>query len=119
MASPSKVTAFLDITGDWDPSLILVMISAIAVHGVSYFFIVKRRRPILAVHFQIPTRRDIDSKLVTGAVIFGMGWGLAGFCPGPAIVASATLNPSVLLFLAGMIGGIYAYTLIYQKIFGK
>jgi len=109
MTLPTKVIGFLDVTGAWDPSLAFVMIGAIAVHGVSYRLIMRRSSPVLTPKFFIPSRRDLDAKLLLGALIFGIGWGLGGFCPGPAIVASVSGHASVLIFVASMVAGIYAH----------
>ena len=107
MTLPGKVIGFLDITGKWDPSLAFVMIGAILVHATALRMIRKRSSPILASEFQIPAKKQIDLKLLTGAFIFGTGWGIGGFCPGPAIVASVSGAPSVLVFLASMIVGTF------------
>ena len=85
MIDPAKVLGFLDVTGNWDPSLALVMVGALAVMATAYRIAGARAGPLLTGAFRIPTRRDVDSRLVTGAVIFGVGWGLVGFCPGPAV----------------------------------
>jgi uncharacterized membrane protein YedE/YeeE len=115
MTLPSKVIGFLDITGNWDPSLAFVMVGAISVHAVTYRLIMKRPRPILSAKFLVPTRRDIDAKLVVGSIIFGAGWGLGGFCPGPALVALATGQAKVLVFVAAMCGGIVLHR-VYAKL---
>jgi len=119
MTQPAKIIGFLDITGDWDPSLVLVMLGAIAVHSVSYWLITKRESPILTAKFQIPTRRDIDPKLIVGSLLFGAGWGLGGFCPGPAIVASVSGGASVLVFLVSMCAGVYLHQVANKYIFSK
>ena len=87
---PAKVTAFLDFFGDWDPSLAFVMIGAILMHAVLYRLIRRRPVPLFASAFSIPTRTDIDTRLVGGAALFGIGWGLGGFCPGPAVTSLAS-----------------------------
>ncbi len=87
MTQPSKVVGFLDFTGAWDPSLALVMGGALGTHALLRRFVVMRPRPLLAAEFSVPTKTDIDGRLVAGAAIFGVGWGLGGFCPGPALVA--------------------------------
>jgi len=115
MTLPSKVIGFLDITGNWDPSLAFVMVGAISVHAVTYRLIMKRPSPILSAKFLVPTRRDIDAKLVVGSIIFGAGWGLGGFCPGPALVALATGQAKVLVFVAAMCGGIVLHR-VYAKL---
>lgn len=114
MTLPEKVIGFLDVTGHWDPSLAYVMVGAIAVHGVSYRWITNRESPMLTPSFQIPTKRQIDPKLILGSMLFGVGWGLAGFCPGPAIVGVVSGAPSVLIFSASMIGGVYMHR-VYEK----
>ena len=115
MTLPSKVLGFLDVTGNWDASLIFVMVGAILVHGVSYRLIKKRDSPVLVANFQITTRRDIDWKLILGSAIFGAGWGLGGFCPGPALVSVVTGQSSVLIFVLSMIVGIYLHQFISSR----
>ena len=92
MTLPSKVIGFLDVFGEWDPSLLAVMVGAILVHAISYRIVTKRESPILVAKFQIPTRRDVDWKLVMGSVMFGAGWGLGGFCTGPALVSLSLIH---------------------------
>lgn len=111
MTLPQKVIGFLDITGAWDPSLAFVMVGAVVVHMVSYRLIRKRPSPLLAPRFVIPTRRDLTPSLIAGSFIFGVGWGLGGFCPGPALVGTVSGNPAVLTFVASMIVGMYAHRL--------
>ena len=89
MTDPAKVIGFLDIAGNWDPSLAFVMAGAIAVGVFAFAFARKRSASLFGDAMRLPTRRDVDLRLVLGSVIFGIGWGLAGFCPGPALVASA------------------------------
>jgi len=108
MMNPLKVLSFLDVTGAWDPSLALVMAGALAVTMLGYRFVLRRERPMLAASFSLPAKRDIDARLVAGAAIFGIGWGLAGFCPGPAITALGTGEPRVALFVAAMALGMVA-----------
>ncbi len=103
MTIPAKVRGFLDFAGAWDPTLVFVMGGAIAVHFVAYRLIRGRSSPVLADGFQIPTRRDIDAKLLAGAAVFGLGWGLAGYCPGPAVTSLTTGAPSVAVFVAAML----------------
>lgn len=108
MTRPSKILGFLDVLGGWDPSLAFVMVGAIGVH----FFFVRRARkaasPRLAPRFTWPPEKRIDARLLAGAAVFGIGWGLAGYCPGPALVALATLGPGVLVFVAAMAAGTFA-----------
>lgn len=116
MSNPHKVLNFLDIFGDWDPSLALVMAGAILVYAPVYRRLRGEREPKFGDRFHWPTRRDIDVKLVVGSILFGIGWGIAGFCPGPAIVAVATGEPSVLAFFAAMVLGILAQGLFARRL---
>ncbi|MCC6849447.1 MAG: YeeE/YedE family protein [Deltaproteobacteria bacterium] len=111
MTQPARVLGFLDVAGDWDPSLVLVMAGAIAVYGAAFPFVMRRRRPLLAATFQVPARRDVDGRLVVGALVFGVGWGLAGLCPGPALTALASGDPGVAIFVGAMLGGMAAHRL--------
>jgi hypothetical protein len=106
MANPAKVQNFLDIAGTFDPSLIFVMAGAVTVSLIGYRFILQRPRPILAERFYLPTAKDIDLRLVGGAALFGIGWGLSGFCPGPAIVSLPLLAKGTLIFVLAMLAGI-------------
>jgi len=104
MTQPAKIVGFLDFTGRWDASLALVMVGAIAVHLVSYRLIRRRRAPLLAPAFAVPSSDRVDARLLVGAAVFGVGWGLAGYCPGPAFVSIATGGP-VLVLVVSMLGG--------------
>lgn len=106
MTQPSRVLAFLDVAGDWDPRLAFVMFGAIAVYAPASRFVLRRGRPVLAPAFDLPTRRSIDGSLVTGALLFGIGWGLAGLCPGPALTSLASGEPAAVLFVVAMLVGI-------------
>jgi uncharacterized membrane protein YedE/YeeE len=107
MADPGKVQGFLDLAGAWDPSLAFVMAGAIAV-GLGAFAVARRRTTaFLGGAMQLPSRRDIDRPLVLGSLVFGIGWGLAGFCPGPALVALAAGAWQALVFSAAMIAGMF------------
>lgn len=108
MINPEKVLAFLDVSGNWDPSLGLVMAAALAVSALGFQWSRRRARPMLDNKFHLPTRRDIDTRLALGAIIFGIGWGLAGYCPGPAIAAIATGAAEPAIFLLAMFGGSFA-----------
>jgi uncharacterized membrane protein YedE/YeeE len=105
MTDPARVVGFLDVAGEWDPTLLLVMGGAIAVTLPGFFAVLSRSRPLAAEKFYLPDKKDIDTRLMAGAAIFGAGWGLAGFCPGPALVALSTLSPEVLIFVAAMLVG--------------
>ena len=111
MTNPQKVIAFLDITGDWQPTLIFVMLGAIGFHSISYYFIRKRKEPFFEEKFQLPTQKDIDGRLVFGSVIFGLGWGIGGYCPGPALASLGGFLESSLIFTLAMVLG----TLIGRK----
>jgi hypothetical protein len=103
MTRPAKVIGFLDLFGAWDASLMLVMAGAIAVHAAAYRWVRRRSRPLLAEKFAIPIRRDIDAKLVLGALLFGTGWGLGGYCPGPSVVSLAAGQAGTLALVAAML----------------
>ncbi len=105
MANPLKVQNFLDIFGTWDPSLAFVMGGAIAVTMPGYWLLFKREKPFFGDSFSLPTRTDIDPRLVTGAAIFGVGWGLGGFCPGPALTSLPIMATGTLVFVPAMLVG--------------
>lgn len=105
MMQPQKVQDFLDFTGSWDPSLALVMGGAFLVPALAFPLIVRRKVPLIGHKFHLPTARDLDAKLIIGSALFGIGWGLGGFCPGPAIVGVATGSTSALLFALAMLVG--------------
>ncbi len=105
MINPAKVRNFLDLAGSWDPTLALVMGGALAVALPAFALARRRARPVIEASFHLPERRDIDARLVSGAAIFGIGWGLAGLCPGPAIAALASFQWQVLAFVAAMLAG--------------
>lgn len=107
MADPRKVIGFLDFAGDWDPSLLFVMGGAVGVHALAQLWIRRRRAPLLDERFSIPTRRDIDRRLLIGAVVFGLGWGLGGYCPGPAVVSLGAGSVTGLVFVATMALGMF------------
>lgn len=105
MANPLKVQNFLDLFGMWDPSLAFVMIGAIMVTMPGYRLLRKSSGPILGDVFQFPTKHDLDKNLITGAIVFGIGWGLGGFCPGPALTAISSFSGEVLVFVLAMLTG--------------
>jgi hypothetical protein len=105
MTNPAKVLGFLDVTGAWDPTLACVMGGALAVSALGYAAARRRVRPWLAETFALPSRRDLDAPLVGGAVLFGVGWGLVGLCPGPAVASLVRGSPQVLLFVLAMLAG--------------
>jgi uncharacterized protein len=105
MMNPAKVIGFLDVAGDWDPTLAFVMGGALLIAVPAYREILKRRHPILSGGFSLPTEEKLDASLIWGSSLFGVGWGLVGFCPGPAVAAIVTGLPAVLGFVAAMIAG--------------
>ncbi|HEX9453474.1 MAG TPA: YeeE/YedE family protein [Candidatus Binatia bacterium] len=105
MINPARVIGFLDVAGHWDATLLFVMGGALAVTVPLYPLILRRREPLLDQKFFLPTKQNIDTPLILGAAIFGIGWGLGGFCPGPALAALATGSASVLLFVLAMTAG--------------
>jgi uncharacterized membrane protein YedE/YeeE len=105
MANPAKVLGFLDLAGAWDPSLALVMAGAIAVGAGAFARMKKRTRTLLGAPVLLPTPRRIDKRLILGSLVFGVGWGLAGICPGPALVLAGTGSAKGLVFLVAMIAG--------------
>jgi uncharacterized protein len=111
MTQPAVVVGFLDIFGDWNPALIFVMVGALAVHMVLYRIIRKRRSPLLNEKFHVPNKREINRDLALGAMLFGTGWGLAGYCPAPAITALASLQSAPIVFVISMLVGMMIFKL--------
>ena len=109
MTNPAKVIGFLDITDKWDPSLALVIGGAVAVFGVLYRLALRQAAPLFAPRFSLPEKENLEASLVVGALIFGVGWGLGGFCPGPAIVSAAFGDARVWAFVGAMIAGMLVY----------
>lgn len=107
MTRPEKVLGFLDVAGRWDASLMFVMVGAIGVHLFAYRFIRGRAAPLFAAKFAIPTRRDLDAKLLIGAALFGAGWGLGGYCPGPGIVSLPGGGAGATVFVIAMLAGMF------------
>ena len=110
MADPAKVLAFLDLAGDWDPSLALVMVGAIGAAALPLNLAQRRTKALLGGAMQLPTRRDLDARLVGGSLLFGVGWGIAGICPGPALAILLTGHSQALLFVAAMLAGMLIFT---------
>ena len=108
MGNPAKVQNFLDFFGQWDPSLALVMGGAIAVGLIAFRWAKRRKTALLGDAMQLPASTVIDRQLLTGSALFGIGWGLSGFCPGPALMSLSTLTPQVWLFVAAMLAGMWA-----------
>lgn len=109
MTDPGKVQGFLDLAGAWDPSLAFVMGGAVLVGFIAFALADRRTRSVLGHPFQLPASRAIDRPLVLGSLIFGVGWGLAGFCPGPALVATAAGHGQALVFVAAMLVGMAGF----------
>ncbi|MEJ7843653.1 MAG: DUF6691 family protein [Rubrobacter sp.] len=105
MADPAKVIGFLDVAGEWDPTLAFVMGGALLVTVPAFRLIFRRRRPVLAGDFDLPDEKRVDARLLGGSALFGVGWGLSGFCPGPAVVALVTGIVPVFAFVAAMVAG--------------
>jgi hypothetical protein len=105
MTKPEKVIGFLDFTGSWDPSLMFVMGGAVMVHFVLFRVVRRLPTPVFDTKFHIPTRRDLDARLLIGAALFGIGWGLGGFCPGPGLVSLASGSLAPLVFVLAMTAG--------------
>jgi uncharacterized membrane protein YedE/YeeE len=106
---PVRVLGFLDVAGTWEPSLAFVLGGAVTVSAVGTVLARRMKTPVLAGSFDIPTGRRIDARLVLGSALFGIGWGLAGFCPGPAVAALSLLMPKALAFVAAMLAGMWLY----------
>lgn len=115
MANPAKVLGFLDIAGRWDPSLGLVMVGAICV-GITAFAMARRRsRSFLGAPMELPQATQVSFRLIGGSLLFGMGWGLAGFCPGPAIVAAGSGQTKAWIFVLAMLGGMALFSLLERR----
>ena len=115
MTNPAKVLAFLDLAGTWDPSLIFVVGGAVLVGLIAFYLAKNRTQSFLGGAMQIPTRRDIDRPLIIGSAMFGVGWGLAGFCPGPALVSLGSGELKALVFVVAMLGGMLLFDFLGQK----
>jgi uncharacterized protein len=114
MANPAKVQNFLDLAGTFDPSLIFVMGGAVAATFLGYRFAFRRPSPVLVERFSLPAAKDIDARVVLGSALFGIGWGLSGFCPGPAIISLPLLAKGTLIFVPAMLIGIGLARLLVQ-----
>lgn len=119
MTRPSKVLGFLDVAGDWDPSLAFVMGAALVVYFLAARLVGRRARPFFDAALHLPDRRAVDAPLVAGAILFGVGWGLAGYCPGPALVASTTLGRDALVFTATMVAAMFVHDLAGRTARGR
>jgi hypothetical protein len=115
MANPAKVLGFLDIAGSWDPSLAFVMGGAIGVGMVAFFVARQRTVSFIGAEMKLPTARHIDKRLVVGSALFGIGWGIGGFCPGPGLVAVGMGEVKALVFVAAMLAGMGAFELFEHR----
>ncbi len=115
MMNPAKVIGFLDVAGGWDPTLAFVMGGALLVTVPAFRLILGRPRPILADGFALPTKSALDGRLLGGAALFGVGWGLSGFCPGPAVAALVTGLTPVFAFVAAMMAGMVLYAWVFER----
>jgi len=116
MVNPARVSNFLDFAGSWDPTLMVVMAGGLAVTTLGYRLIFRRDSPVAGGKFHLPTQRQIDLPLVGGSALFGVGWGLAGICPGPALTDLVTLEPKVFVFVAAMLVGMIAASAWRHKV---
>jgi len=107
MTQPRKIIGFLDVFGDWDPSLVFVLASAVGVYFITFQLVMKRKSPLLAPKFLVPTSTDLELKLVIGGLLFGAGWGISGLCPGPALATLGTASASVITLMITMLIGFY------------
>ncbi len=114
MINPAKVIGFLDFAGEWDPTLAFVMGGALLVSIPAFRFVLSRPRPVLEDSFDLPKKTTLDARLLGGAALFGVGWGISGFCPGPAVVALASGLPSVFVFMAAMLAGMAVYKRVFE-----
>ncbi|MCW0181681.1 MAG: YeeE/YedE family protein [Zavarzinia sp.] len=115
MTDPAKVIGFLDLAGAWNPALAFVMGAGVIVTFIGYRLVLARPKPVLEAKFQIPTRTDIDAPLVVGAALFGIGWGLAGYCPGPALSSLIAGNGEVFALVGAMIAGMITVRVIRAR----
>lgn len=114
MTDPAKVIGFLDVTGSWDPSLAFVMLGAIAVAYFAFRIATRQSKTILGETIALPAKKEIDTRLIVGSITFGIGWGLAGYCPGPAIASIATNASEPILFSAAMLAGMAIYEVLQK-----
>lgn len=115
MTDPNKVLSFLDFSKNWNPALIFVMVGAIFVHAFVFFFVKKMKRPLFDKTFHLPLNKVVDKKLVVGAILFGIGWGIAGICPGPGIVNLVSGEYSFFVFIASMLIGMKIFQFLQNK----
>jgi len=119
MINPAKVIGFLDVFGRWDPTLAFVMVGALLVSMISFRFALKREKPICGECYSLPNKQEIDAPLVAGAILFGIGWGLSGFCPAPAVASLAFGLPQSVIFVLAMSAGMMLYRFVFESRRGK
>ncbi len=119
LTRPDRVIGLLDITGKWDPTMLIIMLVSSFIYFLGYQYIKGKKNSLLGYPLQIPTNKTIDKRLVAGASIFGAGWGLAGICPGPAVTALATLKTPFLIYFVAMVAGMYAFFLFDRRVLGR
>lgn len=115
MANPAKVLAFLDVAGAWDPSLALVMLGAISVAVIPLNWARKKRQSLLGARMQLPLKNELDARLIGGSLLFGIGWGIAGICPGPAVAILLTGHSQIIIFVLAMLAGMYLFNLLERR----
>lgn len=115
MANPAKVLAFLDVAGAWDPSLALVMGGAIAVAVIPLNWARKNKQSLLGARMQLPVKRELDARLIGGSLVFGIGWGIAGICPGPAVAILLTGRWQIIIFVLAMLTGMYFFSALESR----
>ena len=115
MTRPEKVFGFLDVFGSWDASLIFVMFGAVIVHFIAFRFIVRRKSPLFSPQWHLPTKKEITLPLIAGSFLFGVGWALAGYCPGPALTSLVSFQSRPTIFFGSMIFGMFLFRLIDRR----
>ncbi len=115
MTDPSKVIGFLDLAGAWDPSLAFVMGGAMLIGAAAFTIAKKRQRSLLGAPMQLSSATELDSRLLLGSLVFGIGWGISGFCPGPAVVSAAAGQPKAWIFVASMLAGMALYIMMERR----
>ncbi len=115
MTNPEVVIGFLDVFGNWNPNLLLLMCSALTTTFIGFYFVLKRKKPFLATQFYLPLKKQIDRPLIIGGILFGIGWGLSGYCPAPAIVGLSINSTETVTFLLAMILGMNLYRFSSQE----
>jgi uncharacterized membrane protein YedE/YeeE len=116
MTRPEKVFGFLDVFGNWDASLIFVMAGAVIVHFIAFRFIVRRKSPLFSPQWHLPTKNEITFSLIAGSFLFGVGWALAGYCPGPALTSLASFQSRPFIFFVSMIFGMFLFRVLDRRL---